>query len=253
MVEIVQDCRWPSAVGRGLVAIRALVLGAVLGANSLLVATPAQAGEPAAKRVVISYDSTLSDQDNKPVSGLFAMTFELRKPKAKKAFWKERHWVAVDNGKYRIQLGRQSQLPKDLDPKAVSIRISIAGVGEVLSEALAGGEMLLTHESEGAPTGSKKVVQYAEKAGFAYEAERATLADRLGNFTAQALQEALDELRGRKLKVKVGKNTMNLATIGGAGGTPFESVCPAGHIMVGIRGGSGIYIDNFQVVCAPLE
>jgi hypothetical protein len=242
-----------SLAGRRLAAWALCLFGLTAGlATSAALATTALAGDPAPRRTVISYDSTLRDQENKAVSGLFAMTFELRKAKAKKSFWKEKHWVSVDNGQYRVQLGRQTNLPKDFDPKSVAIRISITGVGEVLNESLTGGDLSVTEESSGVSS-SKKVVQYAEKAGFAYEAERATVADRLGNFTAKVLQDALDELRGRKLKVKVSKNYMNLPTIGGVGGTPFESICPAGHTMVGIRGGSGIYIDNFQVVCAPLE
>ena len=61
---------------------------------------------------------------------------------------------------------------------------------------------------------------------------------------------ALDK---RKVKVKPSKSTHMLTSVGGAGGTPFEAICPAGMVAVGIRGGAGIYIDNLQVVCAPLE
>jgi hypothetical protein len=238
-----------------------MVLGAAqLAVASLtvllsLLAVDAAAAEPAnrSKRTVLSYHSTLKDDDNKPVGGIFQMQFELRKAKSKKAFWKEKHWVSVDNGHYTVQLGRATHLPKDLDPKSAVMTVSIAGVGEVLQESLAGGEVALNEEAGESPGGGKRIVQYAEKAGFAYEAERATVADRLGNFTAKLLQDALDELQKRKLKVKVGKNQVNLTSIGGVGGTPFESICPAGTVMVGIRGGAGIYIDNFQVVCAPLE
>jgi hypothetical protein len=232
-------------------------LMAALAASLLsLVAGPPRAdAQPAAtgaKRTVVRFDSTLKDEDNKPVSGLFAMQFELRKPKSQKAFWKEKHWVAIDNGRYEVQLGRNTVLPKNLDPKTAVVVVSIQGVGEVLNEPLAGAEAALS-QIDDAAAGGKRIVQYAEKAGFAYEAERASVADRLGNFTAKLLQDALDALEKKKVKVRVGKNQVNLTTIGGAGGTPFESLCPPGMVMVGIRGGAGIYIDNFQVVCAPLE
>ena len=71
--------------------------------------------------------------------------------------------------------------------------------------------------------------------------------------TAKLLADTLDALDKRKVKVKVSKNHTNLSSVGGAGGTPSEMICPPGMVSVGIRGGAGIYIDNFQVVCAPLE
>lgn len=214
-------------------------------------AAPA-AAHAEAKRTVLQFESTLKDDDNKPVAGIFQMTFELRKPKQKKAFWTEKHWVALDNGRYALQLGKDTALPKDLDPKSAVMVVSIPGVGEVLQEPLA-GEAALTQVEDKPTAGGKRIVQYAEKAGFAYEAERATVADRIGNFTAKLLQDTLDALDKRKVKVKIGKNHINLTSIGGAGGTPYETLCPPGTVCIGIRGGSGIYIDNFQLVCAPLE
>ncbi len=205
------------------------------------------------RRTVLTYQSTLKDDDNKPVAGIFQLQFELRKAKQKRAFWREKHWVSVDNGHYSLSLGRTLRLPKDFDIKTAVMVISMPGVGEVLQESLAGGDGALTSEPALGGNDGKRIVPYAEKAGFAYEAEKATTAERIGNFTAKLLQDAIDELQKRKIKLKVGKNQINLTSVGGAGGTPFEAICPAGTIMVGIRGGSGIYIDNFQVVCAPLE
>ena len=231
-------------------------LGLAVSVGAMLCSGAAIAGEPAKKadkRTVISYQSTLKDDDNKPVSGIFQLQFELRKPSSKKAFWKESHWTAVDNGHYTIHLGRSQNLPKDLDPKSAVLAVSIPGVGMVLEEALAGGGAALGEEVAIGGGDGKRIVSFAEKAGFAFEAERAQSADRLGNFTAKLLQDALDELQKRKLKVKVGRNHINLTSVGGVGGTPFDSICPANMVSVGIRGGSGIYIDNFQVVCAPLE
>jgi len=204
------------------------------------------------RRVVLTWQSTLKDDDNKPVAGIFQLEFALLKGHSKKPFWREKHWVAVDNGHYALPLGRASPLPKDFDVKSAVMVVSMPGDGEVLREALGGDAALSTEPAAGAAD-RKRIATYAEKAGFAYEAERATTADRIGNYTASLLQEALDALQKRKLKVRVGKGQINLTTVGGAGGTPFESICPAGTVMIGLRGGSGVYIDNFQVVCAPLE
>lgn len=249
---LVDSAMWQRS--RGTLVVALILAALAVQATCVPAVAAADSLRKAEKRTVLSYQSTLKDDDNKPVAGIFQMQFELRKAKGKKSFWKEKHWVAVDNGHYQVQLGRVVALPKDLDPKSAVMSVSIPGVGEVLTEALAGGDAALGEEvALGGAGGGKRIVQYAEKAGFAYEAEKAATADRLGNFTAKLLQDALDELRNRKLKVKVGKNQINLTSIGGVGGTPFEAICPAGTVVVGIRGGAGIYIDNFQVVCAPLE
>lgn len=221
----------------------------------MAIAVPGHAATSNAKRTVLQFESMLRDEDQKPVSGIFPMQFELHKPKAKNAFWKEKHWVAIDNGHYTMQLGLTTSLPKGLDPKTAIIAVSIVGVGKILEEPLAGDASLAeVEESRGAVgAGGKRIVPYAEKSGFAYESERSTVADRLGQWTAKTLQEALDALEKRKVKVKPSKSTHMLTSVGGAGGTPFEAICPSGMVAVGIRGGAGIYIDNMQVVCAPLE
>ncbi len=204
-----------------------------------------------AKRTILEFESRLRDENDKPVSGIFPMNFELKKSKAKKSFWRERHWVAVDNGRYAIQLGRSKRLPKRFSTKSAVIEVSIKGVGRVLREPLSGTGASLAQVTD-APVG-KRIVQYAEKAGFAYDAERATIADRIGAYNAKELKDTIDKLKKRKSKVKVSRSRINLTLAGGVGGNKFEQICPPGTIAVGLRGGAGIYIDNLQVVCAPLE
>lgn len=229
-----------------LVALLWLPLGAAVAPSA------AQAAKPKlTKRTILEFESRLRDENDKPVSGIFPMSFALKKPKAKRSFWSEKHWVAVDNGRYSLQLGRTKRLPKGFDPKIAIMEVGIKGAGQVLREALAGASASLS-EVVDAPTG-KRIVQYAEKAGFAYDAEHATISDRIGAYNAKELKDAIEELQKRKVKLKVSRNRINLTSAGGVGGTKFEQICPPGTIAVGIRGGAGIYIDNLQVVCAPLE
>ena len=217
-----------------------------------LLPSTAEAGKrKLSKRTILEFESRLRDENNKPVSGIFPMSFQLKKPKAKRAFWKEYHWVAVDNGRYALQLGRSKRLPKGFDPKTAIIEVGIKGAGQVLREALAGASASLTEVVDG-PTG-KRIVQYAEKAGFAYDAEHATISDRIGAYNAKELKDTIEELKKRKTKLKVSRNRINLTSVGGVGGNKFEQICPPGTLAVGIRGGAGIYIDNLQVVCAPFE
>jgi len=239
------------AFNRGPAMLRTLTTLLTLVLALALVAPAIAAPKARKTRTVLDFESRLKDENSRPVSGIFPMRFELKKPKSKRAFWKETHWVAVDNGRYSLQLGRGKKLPKRFDPKKAIIRVSISGAGTILEEPLAGADASLSTVED---TGGKRIVQYAEKAGFAYDAEHAGVADRLGDWTAKLLTEALKKLKKRKKrKLKIGRNRINLTSAGGVGGTPFEQVCPPGTIMVGLRGGAGIYIDNVQVVCAPVE
>lgn len=216
------------------------------------VATPALAASKRKLRTVLDFDSRLKDENGKPITGIFRMQFELKKPKARRSFWKESHWITVDNGKYAVKLGKQKELPSKFDPSAAVIEVSIAGAGTILQEPLSGTDAALTTVDVGSG-GGKRIVQYAEKAGFAYDAEHAGVADRIGPYTGKLLTETIQKLERRKTKLKVSRNRINLTMAGGVGGTPFEQICPPGTIVVGLRGGSGIYIDNVQIVCAPLE
>ena len=202
------------------------------------------------KRTTLQFESRLRDEDGKPVSGIFAMTFALHKPKTKGTFWREFHWVAVDNGHYGLQLGQSKRLPKGFDPKTAIMEVGIRGVGVVLTEALSGSES--ASGGDGAPQ-PKRIVQYAEKTGFAYDAEHAATTARIGVYNAKELTETIDKLKKKKGKFKVGRNHIYLTSAGGVGGTKFEQICPRNMIMVGLRGGAGLYMDNIQVVCAPLE
>ncbi len=231
---------------------RASALTAIAAALTLMApALSAAAARPARQmRTVLEFDSRLKDETDKPVSGIFRMSFTLLKG-GKRRVWSESHWVAVDYGTYALQLGRKSPLPKELDPREMVIQVAIDGAGTILREPLS-GEQALTQVEVGGPSG-KRIVPYAEKSGFAYEAEHAGVADRIGPYTGPLLAETIDKLDKRRSKVKVSRNRINLTSAGGVGGIPFEQVCPPGTVAVGMRGGSGLYIDNVQVICAPLE
>ncbi len=200
------------------------------------------------KRTVLQFASRLTDENNKPVSGIFPMSFALKTPKGKRAYWQEQHWVAVANGHYALELGRLKTLPKAFDPKTAIMEVGIRGTGNVLVEALSGQRSPTTNARTG-----KTIVPYAEKTGFAYDAEHTATTARIGAYNAKELNETLDKLKKRKNGVRIGSNRIYLTSAGGVGGTKFEQICPRGMLMVGVRGGSGKFIDNVQVICAPFE
>jgi len=237
--------------------LRVALILAVMG-SFVIPAAPVEAKGKRAKsrkkkgrkfKTVLAFESRLKDENNKPVSGIFSMTFTLRKKKGKRRIWKERHWVAVDNGNYQLQLGRKKNLPAKFDPDKTLIEVGIDGAGVVLSQLVSGEVSKVMAR----PSGGRQIVKYAEKAGFSYDSEHATVADRVGPYTGKLLKDTLAKLKKRKGRIKLSRNRINLTSAGGVGGTPFEQICPPGTIMVGLRGGCGIYIDNVQVVCAPME
>lgn len=234
---------------RNPVKLLAISVAAMMLCGAL--AEPAQAKSKRRFQTVLDFQSRLKDEQNRPVSGIFKMSFTLRKSKNRRKIWRERHWVAVDNGRYRVQLGRKSKLPKALDPDMTTIEVGIAGAGTVLKQLVSGAGQV--NRVAATPNRGRAIVKYAEKAGFAYDAEHATAADRIGPFTTKVLKEKLAKLDKRKAKVVVSRNRINLTSAGGVGGKPFEQICPPGTVAVGLRGGSGIYIDNVQIICAPLK
>ena len=76
------------------------------------------------------------------------------------------------------------------------------------------------------------------------------VADKLGSLTEE---EFYERLKGGTGKGKIGSNKRFTAMAGGDGGVPYELKCPKGHVVTGIRGGEGIYLDSIQLICSPLE
>lgn len=97
---------------------------------------------------------------------------------------------------------------------------------------------------------SKGVVEYAETAGLAYEAEHAKVADRVGDWSQAELEDHLKNVSG---KVRISSSKRYTGSAGGEGGVTYELKCPKGHVVTGVRGGSGIYLDSIQLICSPLE
>jgi hypothetical protein len=85
-------------------------------------------------------------------------------------------------------------------------------------------------------------VDYAEKAGFAFAAEKADDATRLGGLTLEQLKRKLGGGSGGSISI---------------GEQPWMSqskgLCPEGYVMTGVRGGSGMYVDRVGIICSKLK
>jgi hypothetical protein len=235
---------------RAMVAMMACV-------GAMLFALPAMA-----RSGTMVYEGKIEDSNRKAVSGVFPLSFSLhRSTRGGKSVWTESHFVAVDDGKYVVQLGSRRRIPEKLNVEKLFLAVSLTGGAEIVREKMqpqsrrevAQGDPGAAESVAPArprPQGSKTVVDYAESAGLAFEAEHAKVADRVGRMTES---ELLEKIRSGGGKAKIGASKRYTSSAGGEGGITYELKCPKGHVVTGMRGGSGIYIDRVQLICSPLE
>ncbi len=216
----------------------------------------------AAPRPGLVHVGRIQDEQGQPVSGIFPMTFSLYASRtARRAVWSERLFVAVQDGGYRVDLGQQKAVPAKAIAKGLLLGVAVGrgpefareplternepqGVAAAVPTGRAPAAPAAAGAGAGAPSG-----EFAREAATAYEAERARNADRLENLTLAQIVEKL----GGGHKVRIGSEMKTMGPVGGKGGTPFEQGCPKGMVAVGIRGGSGRYIDSIELICSPIE
>ena len=214
-----------------------------------------------AKQRILVYSGKLLDERAAPVGGVFPLTFAFYgKSRGGKSLWSETHYVAVDNGMYSVELGRKRRIGASIDLNRLYVGVRLSNGPELVRERFIadGVEPEEIIHNRGAkpktPTPTSGTVDYAEKAGFAYVAERADDSKRFDGMTMDQLKKRLEASGGGSgTKVTLGTNTFNAPTAGGNGGTPFQQLCPEGYVVTGLRGGSGLYIDRVGIICSPLE
>ncbi|GMV41181.1 MAG: hypothetical protein AMXMBFR64_28970 [Myxococcales bacterium] len=224
---------------------------------SLLLAWPASARPKSGK--TFTYIGQLQDEAHNPIGGVYPLQFALyASPSSSKALWTETAWVAVDKGRYVIDLGSSSPLPAKLRVEDLTIGVGLRGGLELVREPVAAAmglpvEPVAVPAPEGRQTvpepspRAKNVVEYADKAGYAFEAEHAATADKIENMTLEELKRAL------ATKPSLGKAKKYTGQAGGEGGFEYTEMCPEGYVVVGMTGAAGKFLDSLRLVCAPLE
>jgi hypothetical protein len=217
---------------------------------------------------VLVYGGKLLDERAAPIGGVFPLTFALyNKSRGGKALWSEGHFVAVDSGLYTVELGRKNKISKGVKLDSLWVGVRITGGPELvrerfIPEGTQPDEVIRNDRDDPPAKGNQQggVVDYAEKAGFAYVAEKADNAVRLDGLTLDQLRKQLGSGGGSgkgagkgNLEVSLGSNTFNAPSAGGDGGTPYQQLCPDGYVVTGMRGGSGLYVDRVGIICSPLE
>jgi len=214
----------------------------------------------AAKKRVLVYSGKLLDDQGGPMGGVFPLTFALyNKARGGKSMWSESHYVAVENGNYLVELGRKKTLTKKMDLNRLYVGVRITGGPEIVRERFiaegAQPEEIIRQAGTtprvkvGNSTGGSGSVEYAEKAGYAFAAEKADNATRLDGLTLEQLKRKL----GGGGSVKLGDQPWTSQSKGGVGGTSYELLCPEGYVMTGIRGGAGMYVDRLGIICSKLQ
>jgi hypothetical protein len=229
----------------------------------------AHAAPPPAGSVVV-YGGRLVDANGRPVTGIFPLTFNLYgDAKTKRPAWSDSAFVAVDNGIYAVELGRKKALPAKLDLAKAEIGIAMTGKKkEIVREALEGTPAVTPDApvvlnptpvaGGGVKPSAGSQQTYADLAGYAYEAERARVADRIGGMTETDLRELAKSAAGAgaaptAAKVRIGDEKRFTESAGGSDGRPYSISCPPGFVVTGIRGGAGALVDSVALICSPLE
>jgi len=208
----------------------------------------------------VPYNGHLQNENMGPIAGIYPIKFSLYKTrKGRRAVWSENTWVAVENGRYSVEIGGQKKLPRKLKLERLFLGVEIAGVGEILRERLIPRESAF---SETQPTGPEVVASPAREptssnptpqgsavdvAMLAYEAEYAKNSAKLNNMDVEELKKYV------YVPVKLGTNTRNTGAAGGSGGYEFNESCPRGYVVTGMRGAAGKYLDSLSLICSPLE
>ena len=211
----------------------------------------------------VGFTGELLDENDSPITGVFPLTLALYQDEGMAdAQWAEQQFVAVFDGMYTVELGRERGIPVEWSGATRVLDVSITGVGSLGRQTIAltpwraPGDIplpLVRHES------------FVDLAGTAVRADQTGLADRCRTLSGvsvddldhyEELSARIDELRQRVTRPagnRIGPEPVVLPRIGGGGGSRYERNCPPGFVMTGARGGAGSLVDGFRPICTQLE
>jgi hypothetical protein len=218
----------------------------------------------APKSYILSrYTGELADDDLKPISGIFRVTFKLFPDMAApKEIWAETLFVTIVEGRYDVALGRVTPIGANLDGRQLFLSATL--------EEEPGGRIpfavLAADTRDDSPSGPIfRGKSFADVADRALVATRAATADNcatLGGKTAEEIDQSkelnkrVSELREAlrdKSSIKLGGQQQVLERVGGSGGNSYQRQCPPGFVVTGFRGGQGQFLDSIEIVCNAIE
>ena len=215
--------------------------------------------------IEVEYRGEMIDADGHPISGVFPLTFQLfATPDATEAVWTEQRFVTVDQGGYRIRLGRATPMPALHAGQAMTLAIVLGSAGEIARYPFTPTPWAAAPDP--LETAQIERITFAELAGRAVRADRALFARdclTLGGRTVDEidrstdLAERIEELRTQLRDeggAQVGSDYQYAEIVGHAtNGNRYDVVCPAGYVITGARGGAGNLVDGVQMVCTQIQ
>ena len=214
-------------------------LFAALSILLLLSSGPVLAGSPR----TLAFSGSLMDEKGAPMGGVYWVKFALhRGENDTKEIWSEEQYIAVEKGKYELELGKQRPVPRV--PSMTSLFLSIQLDGTEVQRVPVTDDMLPA-ENKSAVAGGQAGGSTCQKC---VQAESAKDCQRLGGMTVKQLVNT-----AVKKEIEVGGTAHFTSSVGGGEGTPFRLTCPPGFVATGIKGKAGETITSLQLVCSPLE
>ena len=203
----------------------------------LLLGTAPAAGPTAAAappRTII-YEGSLRSADGAAVSGIYWMRFSLRRSSdADAELWSEQTYVAVDHGRFVIELGKRRAFPPALE--LGGLWLTVVNDGVVLMRSQVDPAWV-----SGSAGGAGRA---CERCGAAAKADNAA---RFAGLDLDQLKAVLARSVGPG-----GKRRLTSAA-GSTDGEGFTLECPPGHVLTGIEGTAGDGLRSLRLICRSME
>ena len=236
--------------------------------------------------VVVDYRGELQDADGNPISGVFHLAFKLYgDSNASQSAWSTNQYVAIDEGTYKVPLGRRAKLPRSTIEGPVWIGVELVGEGEILRDRFriqqsqvaarqpageSAGELVDTTKTRDMIKKARNTDQMAfadvsERSVTADKAEVAEKALKVGSMSANEIERLSNlalERPGEHIADPnahqasgggIGDKRRVMDSVGGPGGRSYDRQCPPGYVVTGIRGGAGRVVDSIAIICQPLR
>lgn len=207
------------------------IMVTLLGLGAAFAAGPLEATQP---RTII-YEGSLRTEDGTPVAGIYWMRFSLRRTQdADAELWSESSFVAVQEGRFVVELGKRQPLPPALDLDG--LWVTVVNDGSVLMRT----QMDPAWVSGGLRSDD----------GSCERCSKATRAENAARFSGLDLDQ-LKAVMARSIGPGGKRRLTSVA--GSTDGESFTLECPPGHVLTGLEGTAADGLRSLRLICRPME
>jgi len=185
------------------------------------------------------FEGALKDPKGTPISGIFWMKFSLHQHESdRKELWSEQTYVAVDQGRYVVELGKERRFPTRLELVGVWLKVAVDNT-TVVTERVRPAWIFSPGEHMGEIT--------KPQCDTCSRALGAANADKLSGLTLKQVTAVIARA------IRPGRTRRTTSVAGKSDGKVFQLECPPGHVMTGIQGSADDTIRSIKLICRPLE